>query len=58
MKKKTLEIKKRGITIRIHKIPLKSHNKSLSPLNGVCVCSCRLCILFKSVWGLKFLPIG
>lgn len=37
MKKKTLEIKKRGITIRIHKIPLKSHNKSLSPLSGVCV---------------------
>jgi hypothetical protein len=37
MKKKTLEIKKRGITIRIHKIPLKSHNKSLNPLNGVCV---------------------
>lgn len=56
MKKKTLEIKKRGITIRIHKIPLKSHNKSLSPLSGVC--SCRLCILFKSDWGLKFLPIG
>ena len=51
MKKKTLEIKKRGITIRIHKIPLKSHNKSLSPLNGVCVCVVVGYVFYLKVFG-------
>lgn len=36
-KKKLLRSKKEELLLESTKIPLKSHNKSLSPLSGVCV---------------------